>query len=322
MKKQMSVCWCYTCSPGFTQTTLSPQLPPLPLPHFPPGQGGDGADLFIFHNWKFTPLSTVLICPYSPPGQFGSSTEELDMWLSSILENGCPFIIMDDLNIHFDKLQDAEFLSLLTSFNLELLQTPSTHKAGNKLDLILTHITENTLVATLHTSNHFFVQFSMTLPTQPCPPYLSLPPTSLPLYLPSSSWSILIITWCHRYTYATLTTWLNTLCPLFQVCMCYTLQSLVVWGLHTVNRAAERMWHKTRDPIYQSLIFFYLLLQKLSLLAKQHTTYTSLNPPQAHVHSTTTSPCAGHLMTGLPTCTVKPLQRIQKAAVHLVFNQP
>ena len=47
-------------------------------------------------------------------------------------------MILGDFNIHLEGTQAVDFMSLLTFFDPTLLNTPTSHKAGKQLDLILT----------------------------------------------------------------------------------------------------------------------------------------------------------------------------------------
>ncbi|XP_064157570.1 uncharacterized protein LOC135235714 [Anguilla rostrata] len=70
-------------------------------------------------------------------GPLGSFVDEFDTLLSSFPEDGTPLILQGDFNIHLDASQSAAFLPLLHSFNLSLMHSPPTHKAGNLLDLVI-----------------------------------------------------------------------------------------------------------------------------------------------------------------------------------------
>ncbi|XP_064190191.1 uncharacterized protein LOC135254144 [Anguilla rostrata] len=52
-------------------------------------------------------------------------------------EDGTPLILLGDFNIHLDVSHSAVFLPLLHSFDLSLMHSPPTHKAGNLLDLVI-----------------------------------------------------------------------------------------------------------------------------------------------------------------------------------------
>ena len=98
----------------------------------------------------------------------------MDKLLNIFPEDGTPLIILGDFNIHLEGTQAVDLMSLLTSFDLTLLNTPATHKAGKQLNLILTRncITDLTSVTPLHISDHFFIQFSVSLPPKPFLPPL------------------------------------------------------------------------------------------------------------------------------------------------------
>ncbi len=69
---------------------------------------------------------------YRPLAKFFTFLEELDGLLSSFVEDGTPFLVFDDFNIHLDKPYATDFHSLLASFDLKRLTTTSTHKSGNQ----------------------------------------------------------------------------------------------------------------------------------------------------------------------------------------------
>src|SRR4029434_10820080 len=94
---------------------------------------------FEYHAIMVTaPVKAYVVVIYSPPGQLGDFVHELDTLLSSIPEHECPMLILGDMNIHLDNPNSADFRTLVHSFNLQQVPTPSTHKAGKELDLIIT----------------------------------------------------------------------------------------------------------------------------------------------------------------------------------------
>ena len=86
------------------------------------------------------PIKAFLVVLYRPPGPLADFVEELDMLLSVLPDDGTLLIILGYFNIHLEGTQAVDFMSLLTSFNLTLLNTPATHKPGKQLDLILTSL--------------------------------------------------------------------------------------------------------------------------------------------------------------------------------------
>ncbi len=70
----------------------------------------------------------------------------------------------------------TDFHSLIASFDLKRITTTSTHKSGNKLDLIYTRdcTADNILVQPLYISDHFFITFTLHFATR-------VPPTPLPV---------------------------------------------------------------------------------------------------------------------------------------------
>ncbi|KAK2920458.1 hypothetical protein Q8A73_002662 [Channa argus] len=141
-----------TATPAALSTNFS-------FSHTPRSSGrGGGTGLLINDTWKFSstaplsnlssleyhpvritaPIAVMVIVIYRPPGQLGNFCDVLDMLLSHFPEDGTPLIVMGDLNIHPEKPQAADVFALVNTFDLNLVSTPPTHKAGNNLDLILT----------------------------------------------------------------------------------------------------------------------------------------------------------------------------------------
>ena len=130
-------------------------------------------------------------------------------------------------------------VTLLTSFDLTLLNTPETHKAGKQLNLILTRncITDLTSVTGLHISDHCFIQFSVSLPPTPTtsPPLVTFCHNLRPLS-PSHFCSILTSSpppidkfmshptdTATNTLLSTLTASLDTLSPVNQACAIFSL---------------------------------------------------------------------------------------------------
>ncbi len=149
---------------------------------------GVGTGLLISNNWKFTPLSSLsinssfesqinFVVVYRPPGPLVNLVEELDLLLSTFLEDVTPLVILGDFNIHLDKPQAADFHTLLASFDLKRVLTTATHKSGNQLDLIYTlHCsTDHVLVTPLHTSDHFLLTLNLNMipDTSHTPPHVT-----------------------------------------------------------------------------------------------------------------------------------------------------
>ena len=175
------------------------------------GRGG-GTGLLISNKWKYNqllpnakyntfeyhailvtaPVKIYMVVVYRPPGQLGDFLDELDTLLSSIPEHDCPIMVLGDMNIHLDSPNSSDCLTLMHSFELQLVCSPPTHKAGKELDLIFTRncTTEALSVTPLHFSDHFFIHFPMSLPGRNCfNPYgFLLPqppqPAAHPLFLP------------------------------------------------------------------------------------------------------------------------------------------
>ncbi|KAK2899404.1 hypothetical protein Q8A73_012533 [Channa argus] len=180
---------------ALTETWIMPQNTATPaalatnfsFSHTPRSSGrGGGTGLLINDTWKFSstaplsnlssleyhavritaPIAVMVIVIYRPAGQLGNFCDELDMLLSHFPQDGTPLIVMGDLNIHPEKPQAADVFALVNTFDLNLVSTPPTHKAGNNLDLILTRncTTDNILVTPLHVSDHFFIQLTVLIP--------------------------------------------------------------------------------------------------------------------------------------------------------------
>ncbi|XP_037390642.1 uncharacterized protein LOC119262488 [Pygocentrus nattereri] len=153
------------------------------------GRGG-GTGLLLSKHWRFTPLSFPqlvistfefhavsvyfpskfhILVVYRPPSALGHFIEELDTLLSLFPVGETPLILPGDFNLPLDKLQSSCLLPLLSSFDLTLNQSPPTHRAGNVLDLVFTRPTSaKALVVTpLTCSDHYFLSFSLSLPSLP-----------------------------------------------------------------------------------------------------------------------------------------------------------
>ncbi len=101
------------------------------------------------------------------------------------MKDGTP--LFGDFNIHLDKPYGTDFHSLLASFDLKHLTTTSTHKSGNRLDLIYTRdcTADNILVQPLHISDHFFIVFTLHFATRvPPTPYRLLLDETYASFLP------------------------------------------------------------------------------------------------------------------------------------------
>uniref|UniRef100_A0A9J8B808 Endonuclease/exonuclease/phosphatase domain-containing protein n=1 Tax=Cyprinus carpio carpio TaxID=630221 RepID=A0A9J8B808_CYPCA len=261
------------------------------------GRGG-GTGLLISKDWKFDlqppptgngsfeshavtvthPVKIHFVVIYRPPGQLGNFLEELDVLLSNYPEDGTPLVLLGDFNIHLDKPQDADFNTLLASFDLKRVSTTATHKSGNQLDLIYTRCcsVDNTLVTPLHTSDHFLITANLALtpeaahaPTRVTFPrnLRSLSPSRLSSVvsssLPSLSQFSALDTNSATDTFCfTLTSCLDNFCPLSSRPARTTPSapwlSDVLREHRSKLRAAERKWHKSRNStdlsVYQSLL--------------------------------------------------------------------
>ena len=261
------------------------------------GRGG-GTGLLISKDWKFDlqppptghgsfeshavtvthPVKIHFVVIYRPPGQLGNFLEELDVLLSNYPEDGTPLVLLGDFNIHLDKPQAADFNTLLASFDLKRVSTTATHKSGNQLDLIYTRCcsVDNSLVAPLHTSDHFLITANLALTPEAAhaPTRVtfrrnlrSLSPSRLSSVvsssLPSLSQFSALDTNSATDTFcSTLTSCLDNFCPLSSRPARTTPSapwlSDVLRERRSKLRAAERKWHKSRNStdlsVYQSLL--------------------------------------------------------------------
>ncbi|KAJ8358314.1 hypothetical protein AAFF_G00014660 [Aldrovandia affinis] len=62
----------------------------------------------------------------------------MDALLSAFPEDGTPVSLLGDFNLQLETSQASAFLPLLQSFDFTMAESPSTHKAGNQLDLVFT----------------------------------------------------------------------------------------------------------------------------------------------------------------------------------------
>ncbi|KAJ8252065.1 hypothetical protein COCON_G00213770 [Conger conger] len=172
---------------ALTETWITPENTATPaalsssFSHTPrPSGRGGGTGLLISPSWKFClpsliypypPLNATLsqllyiVVVYRPPGALGSFLDELHTLLSLFPEDGTPLILLGDFNIHLETSQSAAFLPLLHSFDLSLQHPPTTHKAGNLLDMIFLRncSSSNPTVTPLHMSDHHFISASVPL---------------------------------------------------------------------------------------------------------------------------------------------------------------
>ncbi|XP_051517188.1 uncharacterized protein LOC127419660 [Myxocyprinus asiaticus] len=215
-----------------------------------------------------SPSLTPLDTPVGVGEQLTNFLEELDVLLSSLPEDGRPLVVLGDLNIHHDKPQATELNTLLASFDLEKLHTTATHRSGNQLDLIFTcnHTDSNILVTPLHVSDHYFVQFNMTLPStlKQSPPLVSFRrnlrslsssrlSTAVSTSLPTVNvFTTLDVNTATDTLSSTLTTCLDNICPISSRPARATLPSPwlsdVLCEHRSDLRAAERRWQKSKDP--------------------------------------------------------------------------
>ncbi|KAJ8414389.1 hypothetical protein AAFF_G00052590, partial [Aldrovandia affinis] len=165
-----------------------------------------------------------------------------------------------------------------------MAESPSTHKAGNQLDLVFTRncASPNITVSPLHVSDHCFQSFSLPLPSvpkpsSPAPTVLvrrnlrslspaalsatvlsSLPPTDAFSQLPAEVASSTLL--------SSLSSSFDLLCPLSAKPA--RLQPPAPWLTNSIRanrlklRAAERKWRKSKSP--GALSDFHTLLASFS----------------------------------------------------------
>uniref|UniRef100_A0A8C6LM54 Reverse transcriptase domain-containing protein n=1 Tax=Nothobranchius furzeri TaxID=105023 RepID=A0A8C6LM54_NOTFU len=191
-------------------------------------------------------------------------------------------MVLGDMNIHLDNPSSSGFLSLMSSFDLKLVQSPPTHKAGKALDLIFTRncAIDTISVTPLHLSDHYFIHFSTTLQgrsTASSPMvsfrrnlrnlapnhFSSLVASTLPS---PSTFSAYEVNDATESLCSTLCSCLNNLCPLAtrpaRSSQSHPWLNDTLRSLRTNLRAAERKWRKTKDPGDQ--LKFHELLSSFS----------------------------------------------------------
>jgi len=72
-------------------------------------------------------VKIYMVVVYCPLGQLSDFLDELDTLLSSIPEHDCPIMAPFDMNIHLDSPNSSDFLTLMHSFELQLVHSPPTH---------------------------------------------------------------------------------------------------------------------------------------------------------------------------------------------------
>ncbi|KAJ8377981.1 hypothetical protein AAFF_G00249710 [Aldrovandia affinis] len=132
---------------------MASQYPQRRIPVVMPAHAGDGPEvqhfLALTETW-ITPQNTATPAALSagytfshtprPSGRGGGTgplgcfLDEMDALLSTFPEDGTPVLLLSDFNLPLETPQASAFLPLLQS----LAESPSTHKAGNQLDLIFT----------------------------------------------------------------------------------------------------------------------------------------------------------------------------------------
>ncbi|KAJ8417144.1 hypothetical protein AAFF_G00283710 [Aldrovandia affinis] len=207
----------------------------------------------------------------------------MDALLSTFPEDGTPVLLLGDFNLLLDTPQSSAFLPLLQSFDFTMAESPSTHKAGNQLDLVFTRscTSPNITISPLHVSD-CFLSFSLPLPSVPKPSspaptdlvccnlhslspaalsatvLSSLPPTDAFSQLPAEEASSTLL--------SSLSSSFDSLCPLSTKPA--RLQSPIPWLTDSIQadrlklRAAERKWRKSKSPV--ALTDFHTLLATFS----------------------------------------------------------
>uniref|UniRef100_A0AAR2KZX5 Reverse transcriptase domain-containing protein n=1 Tax=Pygocentrus nattereri TaxID=42514 RepID=A0AAR2KZX5_PYGNA len=265
------------------------------------GRGG-GTGLLLSKHWRFTPLSfpqlvistfefhavTVyfpskfhILVVYCPPSALGHFIEELDTLLYLFPVGETPLILLGDFNLPLEKLQSSYLLPLLSSFDLTLNQSPPTHRAGNVLDLVFTRPTSATdlVVTPLTCSDHYFLSFSLSLPTFPtsshttttCRNLHSISPSNLASCITSTlpspdSFSSLSVESATDTLLSSISSSLDHLCPVSS----RPLRSSppAPWLTEALRidrralRLAEKRWKKSR--LTADLLSYQTLLSKFS----------------------------------------------------------
>ncbi|KAL7826577.1 hypothetical protein AOLI_G00317860 [Acnodon oligacanthus] len=306
--------------------------------------------LVSFHSLHFLALTETWITPrnsatalssafhfsHSPRqsdrgGGTGYFIDELNTLLSLFPINGTPLILLGDFNLPSDKLQSSCLLPLLSSFDLTLNQSSSTHRAGNALDLIFTRPTSalDVTVTPMHRSDHHFLSFLLSLRATPvhstpsCSPLLmhgsGLNPTwriALIRY-PVASWHVYLklnrsktelifnpaTTGPHHDLAISFESFL--IVPSVEArCLGVILDGQLSFSTHIVNLTQSCRYllyniHRIRPFLTRDSA--QVLVQSLVI---SRLDYCNL------------------LLAGLPMQTIKPLQLIQNAAARLVFCLP
>ena len=152
------------------------------------GKQGGGAGLLITSEWTYTPLSILDTLPssfefiavsithpvnltivviYRPPDPLGNFLEEIEALVSNLPDNGFPTILLGDFNLPTPAKRDP-VLTVLADLSLNLIPGTATHKAGNQLDLVFTRKASipSILATPLHVSDHYFLSFTASFPSQ------------------------------------------------------------------------------------------------------------------------------------------------------------
>uniref|UniRef100_A0A8C9U3F4 Reverse transcriptase domain-containing protein n=1 Tax=Scleropages formosus TaxID=113540 RepID=A0A8C9U3F4_SCLFO len=218
------------------------------------------------------PPSELITTPSSP------SFEQTYILLSSLPGDNSPLILLGDFNLHVDDIHASGLLLLLQSFDLSPSQSPATHEAGNRLDLVFSHNCgcPALSVTSLHVSDHFFISFQPSLTTNSLSLLASnvtfrrnlksLPPSCFAsatlAALPSApQFSDLSTDDATKTFLSALSSTLDSLCPPSSRPARPIAAPRLSDTLHTNRsklRAAERRWRKFKTPsdldAYQSLL--------------------------------------------------------------------
>ncbi|KAK3508656.1 hypothetical protein QTP70_003100 [Hemibagrus guttatus] len=196
----------------------------------------------------------------------------MDTLLSVFPSDSTPLTVLGDFNLPSDKLHSS---GLLNSFSLSVNSCPPTHKEGNVLDLVFTHLFPATdMTATpLHISDNHLVSFTITLPILPKhnSQHLSHPPKPPLSLLPSlpdhDSFSSLLLNSATDTLLSSLSSTMDLLCPLSTIRKKNS--STAPWlsdVLHNNRRelrSVVRKWKKSK--LDTDLISYRTLLSKFSL---------------------------------------------------------
>ncbi|KAJ8384479.1 hypothetical protein AAFF_G00205000 [Aldrovandia affinis] len=217
----------------------------------------------------------------------------MDALLSAFPEDGTPVLLLGDFNLPLETSQASAFLPLLQSFDFTLAESPSTHKAGNQLDLIFTRNCASPNITVLARISACLADISAWMSTHHLK--LNLGKTEL-LFLPAKGspmidalitmeGSIVSPSQSARSLGVTLD---NQLCISRHIA---AITRTCRFSLYNIRRIRPFFTQEATELLVQALV-----ISRLDY--------------------------CNSLLAGLPAGAIKPLQLVQNAAAHLVFNQP